>query len=498
MGPTGAVLSALLAQKGVRVLVCDALTSIYDKPRAIALDHEIMRVFQELGITQALAPFVEPFTDSEFFGVNGQLIKCMSTLAPPYPLGYVPSLVFSQPPMERVLREKVSTQQLVTVQLGQRLVSMTQDAQQVSLRFESLSGQSETVHAKYVVGCDGASSFVRQSVGIELEDLGFDQPWLVVDVLLNEAGMAKLPKVSMQICEPKRPCTYVIGPKNHRRFEVAINEGEDPKEMQTPEKVWSLLSRWMTPHEGELWRQASYRFHALVAKEWRVNRVLIAGDAAHQQPPFLGQGMCQGVRDAHNLAWKLAALIQGQGQEALLNTYATERAMHVRELTTRIKAIGLLVAERDEHKARARDEALLKEAGGVIQPMPRQNVQPSLTTGCLSKSTHLAVGTLFPQASLWVEGASVLMDDVIQGGWTLFVKSPEVSQYRDHSPLGLPFIEVVDCGGEAFQETTGVVSDWFERMKVQACLVRPDHCVFGVFHAPQEWLGALEELRAYY
>ena len=498
MGPTGAVLSALLAQKGVRVLVCDALTSIYDKPRAIALDHEIMRVFQELGITQALAPFVEPFTDSEFFGVNGQLIKCMSTLAPPYPLGYVPSLVFSQPPMERVLREKVSTQQLVTVQLGQRLVSMTQDAQQVSLRFESLSGQSETVHAKYVVGCDGASSFVRQSVGIELEDLGFDQPWLVVDVLLNEAGMAKLPKVSMQICEPKRPCTYVIGPKNHRRFEVAINEGEDPKEMQTPEKVWSLLSRWMTPHEGELWRQASYRFHALVAKEWRVNRVLIAGDAAHQQPPFLGQGMCQGVRDAHNLAWKLAALIQGQGQEALLNTYATERAMHVRELTTRIKAIGLLVAERDEHKARARDEALLKEAGGVIQPMPRQNVQPSLTTGCLSKSTHLAVGTLFPQASLWVEGASVLMDDVLQGGWTLFVKSPEVSQYRDHSPLGLPFIEVVDCGGEAFQETTGVVSDWFERMKVQACLVRPDHCVFGVFHAPQEWLGALEELRAYY
>ena len=498
MGPTGAVLSALLAQKGVRVLVCDAVTSIYDKPRAIALDHEIMRVFQELGITQALAPFVEPFTDSEFFGVNGQLIKCMSTLAPPYPLGYVPSLVFSQPPMERVLREKVSTQQLVTVQLGQRLVSMTQDAQQVSLRFESLSGQSETVHAKYVVGCDGASSFVRQSVGIELEDLGFDQPWLVVDVLLNEAGMAKLPKVSMQICEPKRPCTYVIGPKNHRRFEVAINEGEDPKEMQTPEKVWSLLSRWMTPHEGELWRQASYRFHALVAKEWRVNRVLIAGDAAHQQPPFLGQGMCQGVRDAHNLAWKLAALIQGQGQEALLNTYATERAMHVRELTTRIKAIGLLVAERDEHKARARDEALLKEAGGVIQPTPRQNVQPSLTTGCLSKSTHLAVGTLFPQASLWVEGASVLMDDVLQGGWTLFVKSPEVSQYRDHSPLGLPFIDVVDCGGEAFQETTGVVSDWFERMKVQACLVRPDHCVFGVFHAPQEWLGALEELRAYY
>lgn len=498
MGPTGAVLSALLAQKDLKVLVCDAVSEIYDKPRAIALDHEIMRVFQELGITQALEPFVEPFTDSEFYGVKGQLIKCMSTLPPPYPLGYVPSLVFSQPPLEKVLRQRVASFPNVKIQLGHKLVELRQDAEKAILFFESSTGEREQVQAKYVVGCDGASSFVRQAVGMELEDLGFDQPWLVVDVLLNEAGMAKLPKVSMQICEPKRPCTYVIGPQNHRRFEVAINEGEDPKEMQTPEKVWSLLARWMTPNEGVLWRQASYRFHALVASHWREGRVLIAGDAAHQQPPFLGQGMCQGVRDAYNLSWKLAQLIKGQASEALLETYSSERSMHVRELTTRIKAIGLLVAERDEQKALARDEALLREAGGVIKPMPRQNVQPSLSQGCLSSQSHPARGSIFPQATLRVKGGEALMDEVLKAGWTLFINSATWIEPGLYQKEGLPPIEVIDCEGSHFQETTGVVKAWFDRMQVQACLVRPDHCVYGVFNSPVEWLHALEELKVFY
>jgi 3-(3-hydroxy-phenyl)propionate hydroxylase len=502
MGPTGAVLSALLAQMGLKVLVCDASTEIYAKPRAIALDHEIMRVFQEMGITKAIEPFVEPFTDSQFFGVSGQLIKCMSTLPPPYPLGYVPSLVFSQPPLERVLREKVATLERVQVKLGHRLVALEHATDHVALTFETLATQKEFVKAKYVVGCDGASSFVRQAVGIELEDLGFDQPWLVIDVLLNERGMAKLPKVSMQICEPKRPCTYVIGPKNHRRFEVAINDGEDPKALLAPEQIWALLARWMTPSDGELWRQASYRFHALVAKQWQRGRVLIAGDAAHQQPPFLGQGMCQGIRDAHNLAWKLAQLIKGQASEALLETYAQERSMHVRELTTRIKAIGLLVAERDEDKARARDEALLKEAAGVIKPTPRQNVQPTLNVGCLSHIAHPAVGTVFPQASVLHHGQETLMDDVLAKGWRLFVLSAHVHDFAVPALEGLPSIEVIalapDPTSSGLQECTGVVVDWFSRMKVHAALIRPDHCVFGAFNSGDELNLAVAQLRIYY
>jgi 3-(3-hydroxy-phenyl)propionate hydroxylase len=302
----------------------------------------------------------------------------------------------------------------------------------------------------------------------------------------------------MQICEPRRPCTYVIGPQNHRRFEVAINEGEDPKLLQEPEEVWALLSRWMSPQDGVLWRQASYRFHALVAKAWRKERVLIAGDAAHQQPPFLGQGMCQGVRDAHNLAWKLSALIQGQATPALLDTYAKERSLHVKELTARIKDIGLLVAERDEQKAIARDAALLREAGGVIKPLPRQNVQPTLKDGCLSTSGHAAVGTLFPQATLKVKGATPLMDDVLPKGWRLFVQSSCVGEFKLGAHKGSFQVELIECGGEGIVECTGVLADWFSRMQVQAALVRPDHYVFDAFNTREELLDALRHVQVFY
>ncbi|MDF3086651.1 FAD-dependent monooxygenase, partial [Burkholderia sola] len=135
------------------------------------------------------------------------------------------------------------------------------------------------------IGCDGASSTVRTQLSIEYEDLVFDEPWLVVDLRVNERGIEKLPKVAIQYCEPSRPCTYIVGPGGHRRWEIMLMPGEDPREMQTEEQVWKLLSRWLTREDAELWRAASYRFHALVAKEWRRGRVFIAGDAAHQQPP---------------------------------------------------------------------------------------------------------------------------------------------------------------------------------------------------------------------
>ncbi len=220
------------------------------------------------------------------------------------------------------------------------------------------------VDARWVVACDGASSTLRSLAGLTLEDLGFDEPWLVVDVLANERGLAKLPPTSVQYCEPARPCTLVIGPKNHRRWEISLNDGDDPRQAETTEGTWALLERWITPADGQLWRQASYRFHALVAQRWRAGRLFLAGDAAHQQPPFLGQGMCQGIRDVANLAWKLDAVIKREAGEALLDSYGVERGRHVRELTTRLKSIGALIGERDAARAHARDERLLAEAGG--------------------------------------------------------------------------------------------------------------------------------------
>ncbi len=496
-GPTGAVAAGLLGGQGLRTLVCDRLTEVYDKPRAISLDHEIMRVFQQLDVLAQVEPFMAPFTNSEFYGVDGQLIRCMSTVAPPYPLGFNPSLVFSQPPVEKALRAHVHSLPSVTVALGQTLTQLTQDAQHVTLQLQAQDGTVSEAKARYLIACDGASSTVRGLMSMALQDLGFDQPWLVVDVLINEQGLAKLPKVSVQYCEPERPCTYLICPGNHRRWEISINPGEDPQQLATPEGTWKLLSRWLTPEDATLWRQASYRFHALVAQDWRKGRVFLAGDAAHQQPPFLGQGMCQGVRDAANLAWKLGVVLRGEADDALLDSYGEERQGHVTELTTRIKGVGQIVGERDPVKARARDAHLLEVCGGVVKPQPRQNVQPALAHGLLAAQTHPARGTLFPQPWVQHAGANVRMDEVLGRGWRLIVSSQADAALKvAASAHGVKGMTLHILGEGGLIELEGVLQNWFTQHHCTAAIVRPDHYVFGAVSSEAELARHIYHLHA--
>lgn len=497
-GPTGAVAAGLLGLEGIRTFVCDQSQDVYPKPRAIALDHEIMRIFQQLGIERDIEPFTEPFTNSEYYGVNGQLIKCMSSLPEPYPLSYVPSIVFSQPPVESIIRKRVQSLSSVHVELGQTCVSVEQGPSAVALQLKDAQGHLKTIEAQYLIACDGASSTVRKKVGIELEDLGFEQSWLVVDVLLNERGLQKTPHVSVQYCEPSRPSTYVMGPKNHRRWEISINPGEDPNEVASEQGTWKLLERWITPEDAQLWRQASYRFHALVAKSWRQARVFVAGDAAHQQPPFLGQGMCQGLRDAQNLSWKLTQVLKGRAREGLLDSYGVERGGHVKALTERIKHIGELVGERDLKRAQARDAELLAQCNGVVQATPRQNVQPSLSEGCLSPLAFAnanaiacpARGSVFPQP--WLEDSKaqerIRMDQVLGHGWRLFL-SETADAHWDKVVLneGLN-VQVIRWGLGVARECNGVVTAWFQTHGIEVALVRPDHIVFGTYGGEHETL----------
>jgi 3-(3-hydroxy-phenyl)propionate hydroxylase len=503
-GPSGAVAAALLGQAGLRTLVIDRSLEVYPKPRAIALDHEIMRVFQNLGLLDAVAPHCEPFTPSEYYGADGRLIKRLATVEPPYPLGHTPSMVFSQPAVEAVLRRHVGTLPAVTVALGWRFSGIEQDGEGATLRLEHAEGGAASVHARYVIGCDGASSSVRESVGITLQDLQFDEPWLVVDVQVGERGLDKLPKTSVQYCEPARPCTYVIGPGNHRRWEISLLPGEDPAWMATEEGAWSVLKRWIGPGEAVLWRQASYRFHALVAREWRHGRVFIAGDAAHQQPPFLGQGMCQGVRDAANLAWKLRAVLAGEvsgdAAEALLDTYAEERREHVRRLTTRIKEIGAVICERDPDAARARDAAMIEAAGGEIRTVPRQDIIPPLQGGLLAPGGASGTGTLFPQPRVAGPAGPVLLDELAGSGWRIVTRLPAGELPAGLQTLAARIGIVVSIPADAGEfssgphrmqagELDGVLARWFARHDCCAAVVRPDHYVYGVATDGQALVG---------
>jgi len=495
-GPVGAVAACLFGQAGIRTLVIDSAETIYDKPRAVALDHEIARILQGLGLGDALADCAEPFTDSVYYGADGQVIKRLTMLPEPHPQGWLPSMVFLQPKLEAAVRARAATFPSVTIALRQTLTALSQDADAVTLDIATLEGPRQA-NARYVIACDGASSPTRKMLDLALEDLGFDEPWLVIDVLANEKGLAKLPLTSVQYCEPARPCSYVICTGNHRRWEISLRAGEDPREMEKPEHVWRLLSRWITPEDGTLWRSAAYRFHALVVRDWRKGRVLIAGDAAHQQPPFLGQGLCQGLRDVANLGWKLTLCLRGEAGDGLLDTYGSERGGHVRKLTGIIKHIGGLIGERDPEKAKARDSRLIAEAGGTIHPMPRQDLMPALDAGFISAHAHPARGTLFPQPWILAESRRQRLDDVAGGGLRLVIgpdaDRPDATLGHALSAIGGTMVEI--GGPSGLIECDDVVRDWMVRHQARYALIRPDNIVFGVAPDAEAAFALIEEVR---
>jgi 3-(3-hydroxy-phenyl)propionate hydroxylase len=490
-GPTGAIAASLLGDRNIRTLAIDRQRDVYDKPRAIAIDHEILRLLDNLGALERVLPYIAPFPVSQHFGARGQLIRRIDMVPEPYPLGYTPNMVFTQPPVEAALRAHAAAYDSVDVELGTELVGFAQSPDHVTLHLRDDRQATRSVTADYMIACDGASSGTRQALGIAFEDLVFDEPWLVVDLMVNSAALGKLPETAAQFCDPSRPTSFIIGPGNHRRFEIMLLPGEDPREMEEPDQVWRLLARWIAPDVATLWRAASYRFHALVAREWRRGRVFLAGDAAHQQPPFIGQGMCQGIRDVGNLAWKLDRVLKGHSGTGLLDTYGEERSEHVRQLTTRIKAIGHVICERDPIAAEARDARILGEGGGHPRTVTRQEIVPPLQKGLLAFPLHPAHGTLFPQPWIRTAIARRLLDSVAGTGWRLVLdarNAPELTAdvSANLTRLGMRLIRVVSAdaadhaGHEVVAEEDGVLAAWFDRHDCRAAIVRPDHYVFGV------------------
>jgi 3-(3-hydroxy-phenyl)propionate hydroxylase len=327
LGPTGAVLANLCGLHGLRVVVFERSPDPYPQPRACHLDAEIARVLDQCGLGEQLRELLTVSAGMEYVGPDGRRLFSFEGFEREPLLGWHEDYVFIQPEIDTMVRNGVSRFPMVDVRLGV-------DAPPAEQLLEM---------ADRVVACDGATSSVRRQLGVPLVDLGYDQEWLVVDVSLRpDAGDLHLPDIIQQVCDARRPPTFVPSHARHRRWEFQLAPGEqaDP---------WELLAPWgVTPRQADLVRAVPYRFHALVAAQWAGgpdHRVLLAGDAAHQMPPFMGQGMCSGIRDAANLAWKLAASAADPGAASLLQTYELERRPHVEAVTHLSIQAGRLLDE---------------------------------------------------------------------------------------------------------------------------------------------------------
>ena len=408
-GPVGVVAAMECARRGLSVTVVEKSTDVYDLPRAIVMDDEIQRAVTLAGAGSSLASVTSPMAGAEFIDTSGNRIigfeipEGLTT-----GLGFPPVVRYYQPQLETFLRD-VARRAGVRLRLGDEVVAVAQSDRGVTATL----GSGETLNAGWLIAADGAASPIRKSLGIPFDSLGFDQDWLVVDVRLRDGVEPKLPRLTQQICDPARPTTFVPGHERFRRWEFQLQPGETRDEMTSPPRVWSLLAPWITGDDAELVRAVVYRFHATVAGSMRDRRVFIAGDAAHQMPPFLGQGLCSGVRDSVNLVWKLQMVESGHGGERLLDTYDAERRPHASGVVRHATDMGRLI---DQLAGRGGGQSGLENAYGGQRPFPHLE-HGMLVTG------PVLVGRQMPDITL-VDGNrfdSVAGDGfavVIPPGWT--------------------------------------------------------------------------------
>jgi 3-(3-hydroxy-phenyl)propionate hydroxylase len=465
LGPVGGALAGLLAQWGVSTIVVERDPKIYRLPRAAHFDHEIMRIFQQLGIAEEIRDHLRPLDAYEFRSGSGEILmrfvqKGRSTVS-----GWAPSYMFHQPAMEHVLRERLASQALVTVSTGHQLTAISRnDDRGVQAIVRDANGAEYQVRARFMVGADGGASTARRLAGIELFDYGFEEPWIVIDTIAtDEEGLAPH---GVQICDPPRPTTIMPMSPGRRRWEFMLLPGERPEETLQDARIAELMRGHARPGQVEVIRRAVYVFHGLVAREWRAGSVLLAGDAAHQMPPFMGQGMCSGLRDAANLAWKLALVVKDNLDASLLDTYQVEREPHVRHIIERAIEMGRIVCTLDADAALARDRHLIGNTrlGSALPGLP------GITSGFVSHTAK--AGELLPQPFVRLGDQRIARLDDLMGHEFWLVSRTPVDMVAPP-----PHLKAIQLGKDILDD--GTIDDWLAKGGAEAVIVRPDRYVFA-------------------
>jgi 3-(3-hydroxy-phenyl)propionate hydroxylase len=472
LGPIGDVCAGLAALEGLHVIAIDRETAPYPLPRAAVFDDEIMRIFQRVGVAERLEDICWTPDRHEFISSGGEVLADFPVKGISTPSGWEPSYVLHQPAVEALLRQRLEELR-VDVRLGERFISVHQEPDAAVATVERGDGRYQ-VRAAYLVGADGGSSSVRQAINGDLFDYEFDEPWLVIDVVAP-IGNA-LPLRGMQICDPVRPASYLKMPGDRFRWEFLMLPGETVGQVTAEAFIRELLQPWGVSDDIIIERKAVYRFRGLLAKRWREGRVLLAGDAAHQMPPFAGQGMCSGLRDANNLIWKVACVQRKEADVALLDSYQAERELHARSVIETAITMGRIVCLRDAEAAAARDAKMIALRLAGTQELSMRF--PDLVGGCLDGSA--GSGSQFPQPV--VKGWR--LDDVLGPGFWLIG--------RDLPKATAVNVSIFDLAGQPLLPFAPALNAWLASMNAQAVIVRPDRHVFGTGSATA-LLARLEE-----
>lgn len=499
-GPTGLTLANLLARYGVDVLLVERNESTVQEPRAVSIDDESLRTMQAIGVVGDVVSHVVLGYGSDYFTPGGSCFLRVRPTSKEY--GYPKRSAFRQPVFERQLREYFCAHPAGTrseARFSTELVDIRQEQDAVRLLLRSPDGTRTEVSAQYLAACDGGRSFVREKLGIGMSGSTFRERWLILDLEETRDGT----RDTKVFCDPARPCLSLPGPDRTRRFEFMLHDGEVEPEVTSPEFARTLLSRH--GEEGTpIRRSRVYTFHARMADRWREERIFLAGDAAHLSPPFAGQGMNSGIRDAHNLAWKLAAVMQGRLGPNVLDTYEQERRDHAWEMIQLAMRMGKVMMPRNSWsafglQATFRLLALVPAARSYFAEM-KYKPKPRFASGFLVRTERggasQRVGRLFPQPEVRGSGGAALLDEFLGQGFALLSLPQTPPSLFERLPanlweqLGVQRVAIretaeaapIPAGVLSVQDFTGAFSSIMKDLPEGFFLLRPDRYVAAFLH----------------
>jgi 3-(3-hydroxy-phenyl)propionate hydroxylase len=489
-GPIGASLANLLGQSDMKTVVLERESSVYHLPRAVALDGEGMRLVQTMGLADELLPQLNISRNIRHVNAEGKLLLLL-TRSGVGPEGWHNAYRFYQPEFEAVLRRGVSRYPSVDVRERCEAFALEEADDYVRVRYDNLGdGTIAELTARYIVGCDGARSTVRRLMRAALQDLRSHERWVVLDMILEQppAGVPEATDATgrvvdaIQYCDPARPTTFVPMPGKRHRWEFMLMPYDDPATITQPDRIYQLLRPWdIDPATSSIERAVIYTFHSALSNKWRLGRLVLAGDSAHQMPPFLGQGMCSGLRDVANLAWKLRDVIRGTATDDLLDSYETERTEHVRAFIELAVDLGSVIQTTDPEKARQRDHDL------VANPTMLRPIAPRLGPGLHGDAPPPAAARAV-QLRL-ADGR--LLDDHVGYRYAMLA---------DHR-----FVDALPAATRAVldNELVLIVAEgeavaYLEDLRADAVIIRPDRHILGTASSLSELYAVLErrQLRA--
>ncbi|GAA2011382.1 bifunctional 3-(3-hydroxy-phenyl)propionate/3-hydroxycinnamic acid hydroxylase [Microbacterium ulmi] len=501
-GPTGMTAALLLAQRGHSVVILERHPKPYPLPRAVGFDGETARTFQDLGIIDDMLAVSQSDTGGYYWrNADGELLLYVD-ITRRAPTGWSTLNIFSQPQAEEVMREAVAKQPLISMRPGVEVVDVVDGPDGATVLSRSQRGNGGRIElgpglapifARYVVGADGARSLVRTRIQTDETDLGFFYDWFVVDIIPHEER--EWPPGGLQVCDPAGPASVIPGGPGRRRWEFLLTPGTDHAAVNTDDEAWRRVAEWgVTPENATLERRAIYRFQARWAHSWNRGHLLIAGDAAHLMPPFAGQGMNSGLRDAVNAAWKLDLVLSGRSPQSLLDTYTEERARHVQYAIRYSIALGAIICITDPVEAAERDRRMLAGAGEaekVLPPLPDPTFESGIVRRNADGGTSAPAGHCAPQFEVSVNGEPARkFDDVFGRPAALISAAPLAHHLSDANRamlqgLGYPLVDLADAAAEIVDVTGGYADD-LRALGVAAVLVRPDGYYFGTASTPDD------------